>query len=109
MKLRKALFGHFYPDPKEGTNTAALENGWKLKGVYKIDRKVLVEAIPATREAMEKIGVNIDTLIEWDPSLKISAYRALSDATKSIFDKVLLIKPGAPSLELAPPPTTKGS
>ena len=107
MTLRKEIFGEAFKEPVEGTNTLPLAAGWKLKGVYKINRKVDETALPAIREKLEGIGVSLDPLIKWAPGLEIRAYRSLSDATKSIFDQCLVIAPGAPALELVPPPVKK--
>ena len=107
MALRKELFGEAFATPVEGTNTLELAAGWKLKGVYKINRKVDETALPAIREKLASVGVSVDPLIKWSPDLEIRAYRAMSDATKSIFDQCLIIKPGAPALELVPPAAKK--
>ena len=107
MELRKELFSQAFEAPKEGTNTLDLQAGWKLKGVYKINRKIDEAAIPAVREELKKIEVSIDPLLRWSADLVTANYKALSDATRSVFDKVLIITPGSPSLELVEPKAKK--
>ena len=107
MELRKELFAHAFSKPTEGTNTKDLGAGWKLKGIYKISRTIDETALAATREKLAAIGVSLDPLVKFKPELVTSAYRPLSDATRSIFDQCLIIKPGAPMLDLVPPAEKK--
>jgi pyruvate/2-oxoglutarate dehydrogenase complex dihydrolipoamide acyltransferase (E2) component len=103
---RKAVADAFFPQPKEGINNAALENGWKLKFVYKIDRKVDEAAFPAVRQALMEHGVNADVLVRTQLLLSMEQYRELHEArpeAAKIFDTIVTAKPGSPTLELLPP------
>lgn len=104
QELRKQVFAAFYPDPKEGTNTLNLAEGWKLKGVYKLDRKIDEAALPAVTEQLREMGVNADTLVKWTPSLKTATYKELTAEQRAVFDQALIIKPGLPTIELVAPP-----
>jgi hypothetical protein len=103
QELRKQVFAAFYPAPKEGTNTLDLAGGWKLKGVYKLDRKIDEAALPAVAEQLREMGVNVDTLIKWSPGLKTATYKELTAEQRAVFDQALIVKPGAPIIELVPP------
>lgn len=103
QELRKQVFAAFYPDPKEGTNTLDLAEGWKLKGVYKLDRKIDEAALPAVTEQLREMGVNADTLVKWSPNLKTATYKELTAEQRAVFDQALIIKPGLPAIELVAP------
>lgn len=102
-ELRARVFTAFYPTPKEGTNTAELQDGWKLKGFYKLDRKVDEASLQAVSEQLRSMGVNSETLVGWEPKLKTATYRELTAEQRATFDQALTIKPGSPTLELLPP------
>lgn len=108
QELRKEVFGMFFELPKEGVNAFDLANGWKLKGTYKLERKIDEAALPAIKEVLAKLQVNSDVLIKWKPELAITEYKSLlilnPEAVK-VFDQVLTTKPGSPTLELVPPKT----
>lgn len=103
MTARKDCMAAAFANPKEGTNTLELGNGWKLKGVRKIDRKLNEDALPVVKEALAKSGVLVDRLIEYKPSLSITEYRELTAEQVAILNEALTEKDGAPSLELVPP------
>ena len=107
MALRKSLFSHFFPDPKEGTNTAPLPDSWVLKGGFPITREVDVATFQAMREDLTKGGVPADTLVEWKPSLKVTLYKELTAEQRAVFDRCLIIKPGSPSLSVELPAKAK--
>lgn len=114
MRSRIAKF--FFPTPDEGTNTHPLKDGTgaNLKMVHTIDRKVDEGELEALREAMSKAeddpkdnlhGLELDftKLIVWKPELKLSEYRKLSEAQRAVFDRVLVVKPGMPQLDITIP------
>jgi len=103
MQVRKDIFALAFPTPKEGTNTTDLPNDWKIKGIYKLDRKIDEAALPAVLEELRKLGINPDPLIKWKPDLVTGDYKALSPANKAIFDQALTTKPASPTVELIPP------
>jgi len=103
MELRKELFAFAFPNPLEGTNKVDLPEGWLLKGVYKLDRSVDEAAFNAIKDQLRAINVNPDPLVRLKPELAVRDYKALSDQARGIMDQALIIKPGAPSLELVAP------
>lgn len=107
QELRKAVMAEFFPVPKEGVNSLDMGQGWTLKGIYKIDRKVDEAALPAVKEKLRELGVNADTLIKYKPEVAITIYKALPEQARLIFDTALTIKPGSPTLELIPPKEKK--
>lgn len=103
QELRKQVFEAFFPAPKEGANTINLPEGWKLKGTYKIERKIDEAALPAVIEKLRIEGVNSDLLVEYKPSLKTTVYKQLVAEHRAIFDEALTAKPATPTVELNPP------
>lgn len=103
LELRKKIFGSFFITPKEGTNTADLSDGWKLKGGYKINRSIDVALLTAHVQELHAKGIPVDSLIKYKPELITAPYRALTDVQRLEFDKVLDIKIGTPSLEIVLP------
>lgn len=114
MRSRIAKF--FFPTPDEGTNTHPLKDGTgaNLKMVHNIDRKVDEGELEALREAMSAAeddeknnlhGLELDftKLIVWKPELKIAEYRKLTEAQRQVFDRVLVVKPGMPQLDITIP------
>lgn len=106
-RLRQELFGELFPSPLEGTNYVGLANGWRLKGVYKLDRKLDEAALPAVRDTLATMDVNADTLVDWKPSLKTTAYKNLPDEARKVFDEALTMRPASPVMELVPPKESK--
>jgi hypothetical protein len=103
MEQRKLLYAHFFPNPEEGTNTAPLDGEWVIKGGRKISREIDPGELQARGEALAAAGLPLVNLVEWKPSLKLKEYRNLTDEQRTLFDFVLLIKDGSPSLEVAIP------
>lgn len=103
QELRRQVFEHYFKNPREGTNYVELPDGWRLKGIYKLDRKIDEAALPAVKEQLKEMGVNADPLVEYKPSLKIKLYRELTAEQMRIFDQALIIKPSSPTIELVKP------
>lgn len=108
--LRNRIFSHYFPDPKEGTNSAPLAEGWLLKATYPISRKVDLGALRAAtaedgRFTLAKFDAN--PLVDWEPSVNMTAYRALPPDLKTMFEEALIIKPGMPQMEIMQPAAAK--
>lgn len=103
LALRNIIFAELFPDPKEGTNTFDLPEGWKVKGTYKMTRTLDEAALPAVLETLRKKKVNVEDLIKYKPSLDTASYRKLADAHRSILEQAMTIKPATPSLEVTTP------
>lgn len=115
MLLRTKIFKGMFADPKEGTNTVPLADGWVLKGKRTINRDVDVAALnvnamvdPATgMSRLTSHGIHPESLIKWKPELVLANYRTLTEEQKEIFNECLVIKDGSPSLEITLPAKAK--
>lgn len=112
MLLRLRIFQHVFPTPDEGANNAKLADGLLIKGQYKIDRKVdeaLLSVMKAPnpdldgKSIFEVGGINPDKLVKYEPSLITGEYRELTDEQRILFERVLIMKPGAPSMTIEVP------
>jgi hypothetical protein len=103
MELRKKIFGSYFLNPKEGVNAVPLTEGFVIKGTHKINRDVDPAELNLRATDLLKAGISLRDLIELKPELKIKPYRALSAEHRKLFDAVLVIKPGAPELEIMKP------
>lgn len=108
LALRKEVFGEFFPEPKEGTNTVHLRDGWVLKGTHKLTRKIQ-EALIA--DVAEETGMTtvIKNCIVYKPSLNKTEYSKLSDRQRKMFDNCLEIKPATPSMDVVLPKKAQNS
>lgn len=102
-RLREELFSVAFPAPTEGTNNIDLPEGWKLKGVLKINRTLDEAALPAVMEAVRGMNFNPDPLVKYKPELALRDYKALPENVRHVFDAALTIKPGLPTIELVAP------
>ena len=102
MILRKRIYKHFFPNAEEGTNKYPLHNDWQLKANRKIDRSVDEAVYKSIKDKLEEIGVG-EEIIRYKPELALKEYRKLSDKQRKVFDNCLIIKDGAPELELSIP------
>lgn len=103
MELRIKIFGAFFPEPEEGTNSFDLPEKWVLKGKRTINRNVDIAAFTALRPSLEAAGIRVVELVEFKPALSISQYRKLTDEQTHLVDQFLIIKDGAPALEIVLP------
>lgn len=103
LKLRKELAKIWFNFPQEGTNSAPLPAGYTLKAVLGYDRKIDPEALKALAPELEELGVHKDNLLEYKPSLKISAYRELTAAQRQVFDQALVVTDKSPQLSIVAP------
>lgn len=103
MKLRKKIFGTYFPTPKEGVNTLPMTNSFVMKGTYKIERKIVEEAYKTLLPDFQKAGLPLEDLVKMRPDLSVGVYKKLDAKQQKLFDKALEIKPGAPTLEIVKP------
>lgn len=115
MSWRKYAFTRSFPNAKEGTNTTELGNGYELKGVKKLNYKLLDNNIvEKCLDRIAKVGNQgsfiADKLVSWTPSFLITQYRELQeqdtpDAKQilSIVNEMLVIDEGAPTLKIVEP------
>lgn len=110
MALRKRIYRAKVLAPHEGTNKVILPNGWELKAIRTINRKVDIGAarvLSGPDGPFAKAGIVADTLIKWEPELEVKAYKGLLPEARKVFDQCLTIKDGSPSLELIMKDTAK--
>lgn len=107
MLLRQKIFGFYFRAPKEGTNSHPLDGGWVLKGKHTINREVDPGAFAAMKEQFAAAGIHSDDLVQYKPSLVLSEYRTLTEEQQKLFDRALIVKPGAPALEIMLPAKAK--
>lgn len=105
--LRSKIFKGLFPTPKEGTNIFDLSQGYVLKGKYSLTRTIDIGALQALRTEFESVSIPVDSLIKWEPSLKLKEYRELTAEQMTLFDQCLTIKPGSPALEIVLPAKAK--
>lgn len=103
MELRKKIFGAYFPMASEGVNDFPLAGGFVLKGTRKIDRKVDEAMLAAKQNELLEKKIPVSSLIKWKPELVTKEYRKLTDADRIIFEQILDIKDGAPSVEIVKP------
>jgi hypothetical protein len=107
MMLRKRIFNHYFPTPKEGTNDAELPDGYVLKATYPITRTVDEAGLSVLKEQFVEAKISTDKLVSYKPSLVVSEYRTLTAEQQQLFDQALIIKPGTPALEIVQPKKPK--
>lgn len=111
-ELRKTVLTEcfdFDKDDREGTENVELGKGFKLKAVFKLNRRLnnKDEAVDKVLSKIEKSGAEgefiADRLVKWKPELALSEYKKLPEKFKKLIDGVLTATPGTPSLELVEP------
>lgn len=100
MILRQKIFQHYFPEPKEGTNSAELPDGYVIKGKYGYSREIDVGELQALGEKFAGAGINAEALVQWKPSLRVREYKQMTAEQRSLFDQCLVIKPNSPTLEI---------
>jgi len=107
--LRKRIFGHFFAEAEngEGTFYSPLGNDYKLKAVAKLDRTIDIAHFGVMKEKFIELKISVDTIVKYKPDLEMKVYKTLTEKQRQIFDSVLTIKPGAPTLEIVAPKEVK--
>jgi hypothetical protein len=101
--LRSRVFKHFFPHPDEGTNTFELGAGYKLKAAYPFTREVDEGSLKSKDNEFKAAGIDPSLLVKYKPALVTAIYRTLTLEQQRLFDTILTIKPGAPSLKIDAP------
>jgi hypothetical protein len=121
MLMRQRIFRHYFPSPKEGTNTAVLPDTYQLKGVHTINRKIVEESMQALcyrpplengafgPSKLEEAGISPQQIIKWKPELAIRVYRELTAEQQHLVDQMLLVDAGSPQLKIEPPAKKRGA
>ena len=101
--LRKAIFEHYFPDPKEGTSSTDIGNGWSLKGKHVVNRDIDEAALGVFKNSEKAELVAVDSIVRYKPELKLREYKQLTEEQKHLVDNFLIIKPGMPQLTIVEP------
>jgi hypothetical protein len=101
--LRMKIFKAAFPAPVEGTNKYNLAQGWVLKAVYGLDRKVDVALLKAMASELREGHIAVDEVVRYKPEVAITEYKKMTDEQRQLFDRVLTIKPGSPQMEIVLP------
>jgi len=115
MLLRTKIYKGLFVEPKEGTNSLPLAEGWVLKAKRTISRDIDQAALsvnslvdPATQMSrLSANGIHPESLIKWKPELVLANYRTLTEEQQAIFNECLVIKDGSPALEIVLPAKNK--
>lgn len=106
---RKDLCSFYFPHPVEGTNRVDLGLGYDLKLqhqlLYSIDEPALEQV---TKEDVKRLKLNMDELIEWQPKLKVAAYRKLTAEQQAFVNKFIDVTDGSPQMEITTSKDTAG-
>ena len=102
MLLRRKIFDVMF-SVQEGTEYVDLAHGYRLQAVAKLDRTLDAAHLDVMKDEFRKHKINVDALVKYKPELSIKDYRQLTDEQRNMFDQVLTIKPGAPSLKIVAP------
>jgi hypothetical protein len=105
MELRKKIAAFYFPDPKEGTNSAPFPHaeGWVVKLNHKISRKLDMPLLTTNTEKFNEAKIPLASLVVPKYELSMKVYNTLTDEQKKLFEVVLESKPGAPSVEIVKP------
>lgn len=126
MAARNSVVEMFFPngEGKEGMNTVQLGNGYELKYGKKLNYSLKsptdgvkdIDAVDDVIDAFAKCGNEgsfiADRLFKFTAELSISEYRTLCEDAKTdpykgkmleLLNTILVIKPGAPTLEIKEP------
>lgn len=124
MMLRKKFVDFSFDHTKtSGTERIELANGYEAKAVKKETYHLVSykeglpvadavdEILAAIEKADKEAGKFIaNRLVKWTPELVVSEYKKVSEEypkIKTIIDKVIETRQGAPTLEIVPPKGTK--
>lgn len=117
MELRKAVVKAFVPDPKEGMNTVALDDGLALKAQVPFNynlksNKEVEDGLDRISKMGNEGGAIADRLVSWKPSFLLTEYRQLQEDKRngskfaaSVLKEIesfLVITDGAPTVEIKP-------
>ena len=96
--LRDSIFFAAFPDFDEGTQTKNLGNGWRLRGVCRVNR-VLDQGVYYSMADDPAVA----TLVDQKPALRQSAWKALPEKERVRLAALVTERAGMPALELLAP------
>lgn len=105
--LRGKIQKYFFTTPEEGTNYFDLGNGYRLKYVHKLSRKIDTALFTNLLPMFAQNGIDQNQLAEFKPELKVTYYKkTLSDEQRLIVNQCVTVSPAAGTLEFVPPKGT---
>ncbi len=113
LALRNQVVEAFYPSHKdEGTENVLLGNGYKLKAVFKMNRRLAgVDDVNTALEKIEALGPEgrfiAERIVRWKPELSKTEYDKADLKYQKIINTVLTISPATPALEIVEPKAKK--
>lgn len=104
LELRLQVAEIYFPEAgDEGTTSMDLNDGWQLKLVKRVNRR-LANSKGETDAIVKQLPPEVaEKAIAWKPELKLRDYKKLAPEFRAIIDSVVTTSPGTPSLKLVPP------
>lgn len=106
-EIKERLAGYFFPKAKEEGTERKTKGGFAVMLKSALKRKFDVPALATVvaecqkMAEKDKLGINVENaVIEWEPALKLKAYRELPDKLRKQFDNALIIEPAKPVFEI---------
>lgn len=87
----------------EGTNKFGMAQGYVLTARLPYNYKVDPAIASAAQHLKKTLNIDVASLVEWKPELRISEYRKLTAEQKKEVDKFLTITAGTPQMEIGKP------
>lgn len=114
-RLRLAVIARNFPTHKdEGTENFQLDaEGYALKAVFKFNYNLnnrddaVDKALTKLEKASEEGKFIAERLVKWKPEISVTEWRNLDPKYAKLFDGVLTVSPGTPSLEFVVPKEKK--
>lgn len=103
MFLRKKICSAKFTQPREGTNNLPIENGYVMKMVHVVNRKLDIGQFELFRDTFESQKIPVNDIIENKPQLVVAQYKALTEEQRRLFDNCLTITDGSPQLSIVMP------
>ena len=104
MELRGQLVTACFPvGTKEGTNTFDFNHEkWQLKATQPVTRELDIEQFRAAVGLFVQAGItDYESLVDWKPSLKASAFKELTDVQQNVVaGACLTLKMGSPQVKI---------
>ena len=116
LNLRKSVVEAFYPaehddSRAEGTRSLDLGNGFKLKAVFKMNRRIDIGKVNDALECIENVDAEgrfiAERIIRFKPELDKKEYDTCPAKYRRFIDEILTISPATPALEIIEPKAKK--
>lgn len=100
----KIVAFYFNGQVQEGVNRidAPFDPSWDIEVTGKLTRDIDPAALDSYRDELINACIDVQSLLNYKASLNTKAYKNLPEEQRQVFDNVLIIKQGKPSLKFAP-------